>query len=116
MRENSVTDVSDPCTIRTASSTEIDFAARTSSVRALGTAASAARFMAVINASTFLRWPVIRNSLAASFRKPGNSMRTLALFRKPSRWPSSWTAACAPRTSAILTPATASTSTNPART
>ena len=66
--KNFVTESSPPVTIRRASSTLIDLTADTSSVLASGTAASAARFIAVTRSSTCFCWPVSRASLDASFR------------------------------------------------
>jgi peroxiredoxin len=106
--KKSVTEVAPPRTMPSASSTLMSRAAFNSSCRACGTAASAARFMAVISSSTRFFWPSVDNSLAASSRPPGRGMRTFGLPRKPSLRPSRPTAATAPRSRALRTPATAS--------
>ena len=69
--KNWVTELSPPVTILRASSTLIDLTALTSSAFASGTAASAARFIAVTSSSTRFCWPVAFSSLAASFEEAG---------------------------------------------
>ena len=106
--KNFVTESWPPATMPRASPRLIDFTADTSSALASGTAASAARFIAVTSSSTRFCWPVNLSTLAASLRKPGSGMRTFGLPRKPSGLPSSSTAAAAPRSSAARMPEAAS--------
>jgi hypothetical protein len=105
-----VTEVSPPVRIFFASLTLMALTALVSSVFDWGTAASAARFMAVTSSSTFCPWPSVRSSLAALSSAPGSGMRTCGLPRKPSGLPSRLTAEAAPRSSAALRPALASAS------
>jgi hypothetical protein len=65
-----VTESSPPLTMRDASLTLIDLTAFTRSVLASGTAASAARFIAVTRSSTRCCCPAKRSSFAPSSRKP----------------------------------------------
>ena len=64
----------------------------TNSARASGTAASAARFIAVASASTSRFRPSLRSVLRAFSSLPGSGMRTSGLPRKPSGLPSAFTA------------------------
>ena len=112
--KKSVTALSPPVRICLPSSTLIAFTALTSSVFACGTAASAARFIAITSSSMRFCWPVYFSTFAASFRKPGSGMRTFGLSRNPPLWPSKATAEAAPRSSAARTPSAASLSVMPA--
>mmetsp|Transcript_59247 Transcript_59247/g.139698 ORF Transcript_59247/g.139698 Transcript_59247/m.139698 type:complete len:208 (-) Transcript_59247:218-841(-) len=108
--KNCVTESSPPLRIFSPSSTLMSRTALTSRGLAAGTAASAARFIAVTSSSSLPPWPVARSSLATSRRCPGSSILTSGLPRKPSGRPSSATAAWAPRSSAARMPAFASAS------
>ena len=99
-----VTAVAPPDRMFFASITLMDFTAPTSKSFARGTAASAARFMAVTSSSTRVPWPRVFNSLAASARNPGKGIRTLSFPRNPSVLPSKPMAAKAPFSSAALRP------------
>ena len=77
---------------------------------AMGTAVSAARFIAVTNSSMRLPWPKGFRIFAALSRKPGSGMRTFGLPRKPSFLPSNPTAASAPFSRAAFSPWEASVS------
>src|SRR5688572_29688812 len=82
--------------------------ASTRSLRASGTAASAARFIATTSSSTCSAYPMRRASLSARARESGSGILTRGLPRKPSVLPSAATAACVPRSSAVRRPASAS--------
>ena len=82
--------------------------ASTRSLRASGTAASAARFIATTSSSTCSAYPMRRASFSARVKESGSGIRTCGLARKPSVLPSAATAACAPRSSAVRSPASAS--------
>ena len=69
--KKSVTEVSPPRTIFTASSTDIVCTAFSSSGLAAGTACSAARFIEVTRSSTRCSWPMARSIEAALFSAPG---------------------------------------------
>ena len=108
--KKSVTEVSLPCTIFTASSTDIECTAFSSNGLASGTADSAARFIELTRSSTFCCWPSIFSIDAALLSAPGSGIRTCGLSRKPPGLPSSDTALSAPRSSAARTPEAASVS------